>query len=98
MSLSYRAYRSSGYTTSILRGVWTPSSRIAQHALVWVSIVIPFYGLRSARVTYDAAGSILTNRWKLAALACVRDLGTMDPVYPKEKDWGLEDGTERWRA
>ncbi len=40
--------------------------------------------------------SILTNRWKLAALACVRNLGMMDPVYPTGKEWkkGTELGLE----
>ncbi len=72
------------------------SSRITQHPLVQASIIVPFYGLQSARVTSNEEGSILTNRWKLAALACVRNLGMMDPVYPKGKE--RRNGIEQWDA
>ncbi len=46
-----------------------------------------------------ARSSIHTSQLRLAAHACVRNFGMMDPVYPKEKikdGWG--DGMEWWEV
>jgi hypothetical protein len=95
---SYRAYRPRDYMTSILRGVWTPFLKDRPTRFGVGKRRHPFYGHQLAHATRNADWSILTNRWKLTALACVRNLGMMDPVYPKEKgrkeEWNGRMGRE----